>query len=135
MRKPRASSSAPMAAEARPLPSDETTPPVTKMYFGATSPLLPARSPAHPGPPRAGPEPDMSHRRRAAPHRAAAPPVAQLVQDPRHRGTPRDPACHHLVAAEPRAHGGIARREARQPMTRAAVPIHPEPGQLRAGPA
>src|SRR3954452_18860271 len=33
MRKPRASSSAPMDAAAIPLPSPETTPPVTKMYL------------------------------------------------------------------------------------------------------
>src|SRR4030095_12346901 len=36
-RKPRASSSAPIEAAARPLPRDETTPPVTKMYFEANS--------------------------------------------------------------------------------------------------
>src|SRR5215203_4815126 len=33
MRKPRASSNAPMEAAAIPLPSPETTPPVMKMYF------------------------------------------------------------------------------------------------------
>src|SRR5262249_57704835 len=38
-RYPRASSSAPMDAAASPLPSEDTTPPVTKMYFGATSTL------------------------------------------------------------------------------------------------
>src|SRR5690348_3034066 len=38
-RYPRASSSAPMDAAARPLPSEDTTPPVTKMYFGAKSAL------------------------------------------------------------------------------------------------
>src|SRR3977135_2790226 len=32
-RSPRLSSSAPIDAAARPLPSEETTPPVTKMYF------------------------------------------------------------------------------------------------------
>src|SRR5207253_3649500 len=36
-RKPRDSSSAPIEAAARPLPRDDTTPPVTKMYFGANS--------------------------------------------------------------------------------------------------
>src|SRR5215470_12239893 len=91
-----------MAAEARPLPSDETTPPVTKMYFGATSPLLRARSPAHPGPPRAGSQPDVSHRRRAAPHRAVEPPVAQLVQDPGPRGIP------HATTSSPLSHGRTA---------------------------
>src|SRR3989442_808782 len=44
-RKPRASSSEPMEADAKPLPSDDTTPPVTKMYFVATSSLLPGRKP------------------------------------------------------------------------------------------
>src|SRR5687767_2939668 len=38
-RNPRASSSAPMDADASPLPSEETTPPVTKMYFSAKSAL------------------------------------------------------------------------------------------------
>src|SRR5580698_2323209 len=33
MRSPRASSRHPMEAAASPLPSDDTTPPVTKMYF------------------------------------------------------------------------------------------------------
>src|SRR5881398_3623050 len=36
-RKPRASRSDPIEAAARPLPNDDTTPPVTKMYFVATS--------------------------------------------------------------------------------------------------
>src|SRR4029453_7469323 len=36
-RKPRASSNAPIEAAAKPLPRDDTTPPVTKMYFGANS--------------------------------------------------------------------------------------------------
>src|SRR5262245_45653782 len=35
-RNPRASSRHPIEAAASPLPSDETTPPVTKMYFVAT---------------------------------------------------------------------------------------------------
>jgi hypothetical protein len=37
---PRASSSAPIDAAASPLPSEETTPPVTKMNFGPKSSLL-----------------------------------------------------------------------------------------------
>src|SRR3989442_644044 len=36
-RKPRASRSDPIEAAAKPLPNDDTTPPVTKMYFVATS--------------------------------------------------------------------------------------------------
>src|SRR4030095_1897154 len=39
-RYPRASSSAPIDAAASPLPSEETTPPVTKMNFGPKSSLL-----------------------------------------------------------------------------------------------
>src|SRR5438093_12383170 len=35
-RRPRASSSAPIDAAASPLPRDDTTPPVTKMYLGGT---------------------------------------------------------------------------------------------------
>src|ERR1700761_9146983 len=35
-RRPRAPSRQPMEAAARPLPSDDTTPPVTKMYFADT---------------------------------------------------------------------------------------------------
>src|SRR3978361_756227 len=43
MRRPRASSRQPIDAAARPLPSEDTTPPVTKMYFAdiaATSSVL-----------------------------------------------------------------------------------------------
>jgi hypothetical protein len=45
-RMPRASSRAPMAAEERPLPSDESTPPVTKMnFFRMPSPeIVPTRA-------------------------------------------------------------------------------------------
>src|SRR5262245_2771414 len=49
MRSPRASSSAPIDAEASPLPSDESTPPVTKMNLVALSAVMlpPSRPSAH----------------------------------------------------------------------------------------
>src|SRR5215510_8188501 len=103
-----------MAAEARPLPSDETTPPVTKMYFGATSSLLSSRSPlACRDPPWAGPPPDEGHRGGATANPAVEPPVAELVEDLRHHGPAGNPERHDLVAIQPRTQGDIARREAR----------------------
>jgi hypothetical protein len=41
-RSPRASSSAPVDAEARPLPRDESTPPVTKMNFVGRLSFIPS---------------------------------------------------------------------------------------------
>src|ERR1700752_2148034 len=99
-RKPRASSSEPMEADASPLPSDDTTPPVTKMYFVGTSSLLPwpSASVEHTRFPRLGPRP----LRRAgghAGHRAPPPPPDHA--GPRARPLPRHGARGERVAPCP----------------------------------
>src|SRR5256712_12320423 len=77
-RKPRASRSDPIEAAARPLPNDDTTPPVTKMYFGATSASLRHQSP------------NLFDLRRTARDATVQPPVPQLGKDTRHCLPPRD---------------------------------------------
>src|SRR5215468_52261 len=64
MRSPRASSRAPIEAEARPLPSDESTPPVTKMYLVARSAVI------------APPLPSLAHARGAGAGEAVLDPDA-----------------------------------------------------------
>src|SRR3990170_7559307 len=73
IRNPLASRRAPMEAAASPLPREETTPPVTKMYFGFT--VFSGRissSPPHGGP-RGCPRPPSRtpHRRRGSSRRSA----------------------------------------------------------------
>src|SRR5207247_1471671 len=70
-RRPRASRSDPIEAAARPLPNDDTTPPVTKMYFGATSASLRQQSP------------DLFDLRRTVRDATVQPPVPQLGEDTR----------------------------------------------------
>src|SRR5437899_1241161 len=70
-RRPRASRSDPIEAAARPLPNDDTTPPVTKMYFGATSASLCQQSP------------DLFDLRRTVRDATVQPPVPQLGEDTR----------------------------------------------------
>src|SRR5262245_31249785 len=110
--KPRASSSAPMAAAARPLPSDETTPPVTKMYFDATSPSLSSPSPSRPPHPGlAGPLSHVMAGRGRSTHGPVEAPIAQLVEHATDPRPPRNSERDDLVAAEPRLHGGVALHE------------------------
>src|SRR5437667_1494432 len=103
-RRPRASRSAPIDAAASPLPRDDTTPPVTKMYFGDTSTSF--RHPVS----------HVGHLHGAivqAPVQAA---VAQLTEQARHRGPPRDAERHQVVAGE----RDKAPREAEIPVERRA---------------
>src|SRR3989442_10215141 len=88
MRKPRASRSDPIEAAARPLPNDDTTPPVTKMYFVATS-----ASSRHP-------VSDLGDLHRAVRDASVQTPVPQLGEHPRDCRPARDPECHDLVAGE-----------------------------------
>src|SRR3989449_1721825 len=87
-RKPRASRSDPIEAAARPLPNDDTTPPVTKMYFVATS-----ASSRHP-------VSDLCDLHRAVRDASVKTPVPQLGEHPRDCRPARDPECHDLVAGE-----------------------------------
>src|SRR5690242_17762818 len=84
-----------MEAAARPLPSEDTTPPVTKMYFGATSSL-----------PFLGLQPctNIVHFRRPVDEAAVQPRVAQRRQRRSHGRTPRRAERDHVVAAERRRH-------------------------------
>src|SRR6266850_2333074 len=116
-RKPRASNSAPIEAAARPLPSDETTPPVTKMYFGAKSSS--SRDPLS----------DVCFLHGTAGERAVQPRVPHLGENARNRGTPRDPERDEVVAAQ----GHDSRVEPDEPVERrgdAAIAGQPEPGEL-----
>src|SRR5262245_23228642 len=116
-RKPRASSSAPIEAAARPLPSDDTTPPVTRMYFGANS------SSFH------DPLSDVRLFQLTARERAVEPSVSELRQDARDRGTARDAERDDVVAAQ----GDHTRLEPDEPVERRAhlaVGRQPEPGEL-----
>src|SRR6266542_3279224 len=119
-RKPRASSSEPMEADAKPVPSDDTTPPVTKMYFVATSSLLPGRQP-------------VSHILDfsvSIPGRAVESPVAEIIEHLRHRRPATDPELHHVVSPQ----GGTnTARGVHPPFDRRArggVPAEPQRGQL-----
>src|SRR2546426_6215496 len=87
-RNPRASSNAPIEAAASPLPRDETTPPVTKMYFGANSSSF--RQPLS----------DMRLFHRAVRQHAVEPRVAHLGEHARHRRAARDAERDDVVAAE-----------------------------------
>src|SRR5215813_12694586 len=89
-RKPRASSSAPIEAAARPLPRDDTTPPVTKMYFGASSSSF------------QDPLSDVLFFHGAAGQASVEPRVAQLRQDTRDRRAARDTERDDIVAAQGR---------------------------------
>src|SRR5258705_9133174 len=91
-RKPRASSSAPSEAAASPLPSEETTPPVTKMNFGPKSslPFLVVMEPALNVVDFALPIPDFAVETR----------VAQRAENSCHVGSARDAERDDRVAAE-----------------------------------
>src|SRR5438552_19045009 len=95
-RKPRASRSDPIEAAARPLPNDDTTPPVTKMYFVATS--ASSRRPVS----------DLCDLHRAVRDASVKTPVPQLGQHPRDCRPARAPERHALVAGDPRGRPGAA---------------------------
>src|SRR5439155_1713781 len=119
-RNPRASNSAPIEAAASPLPRDETTPPVTKMYFGANSSSF--RQPLS----------DMLFFHRAARERPVEPRVAHLGEHARHRRAARNAERDDVIAAEQRG----TRREPDEPDERIADgsrPSQPEPAQLDGG--
>src|SRR2546425_7451227 len=112
-RNPRASSRAPIEAAASPLPSDETTPPVTKMYFGANSSS--SRDPL----------PDMLLFHRPAREPAVEPRVPYLGEHARHRRASWHAERDDVVAAErPRT-----RREPDEPvepLAHRARPLQPD---------
>src|SRR5260370_24700399 len=120
-RKPRASSSEPMEADAKPLPSDDTTPPVTKMYFVATSSsLLPGRKP-------------VSHILDfgvSVPGRAIESPVAEIIEHLRHRRPATDPELHHVVSPQGGTHTARGVHPPLDGRARAGVPAEPQRGQL-----
>src|SRR5207247_148749 len=89
-RKPRASSSEPMDAEASPLPSDDTTPPVTKMYFVGTSSLLPGLEPVS----------NILDFRLSVPATAVEPPIAQPFEPLGHPRSAPPPQVHDLFTAQ-----------------------------------
>src|SRR5438477_3218237 len=123
-RKPRASSSEPMEADANPLPSDDTTPPVTKMYFAATSSLLPGSQP-------------VSHILDfgvSVAGRALEPAVAKVVE---HLGDGRPaahPELHHVVSAQRGTHAPRAVHPPRDGRARGRLSPQPERSQLQIGP-
>src|SRR3989338_1358846 len=116
-RKPRASRSDPIGAPASPLPRDDTTPPVTKMYFVVNSASF--RQPAS----------DVLFFHRAGRDRAVQARVPDRGEDPRPRRTPRDPEGDHVVARQRRGPAG----DAREPVEGAAdgpVAAEPVPREL-----
>src|SRR2546430_16609030 len=80
-----------MEAAASPLPSEDTTPPVTKMYFGATS--IPPFA-------RGRPCSNIVDFRRPVDDAPIQPCVAQCGERGGHRRAARDAEADHLVAAE-----------------------------------
>src|SRR5262249_42683334 len=116
-RKPRASSSAPIEAAARPLPRYDTTPPITKLYFGATPSSF--RDPFSEVGFFHGPARELAVQVR----------VPHLRQDARDGGPAWDPERHDVVAAQ----GDHAQIEAGEPVERRAdlaVAGEPEPREL-----
>src|SRR5213593_5255619 len=80
-----------MDAAASPLPSEDTTPPVTKMYFGATS--IPPFA-------RGRPCSNIVDFRRPVDDAPIEPCVTQCGERGGHRRAARDAEADHLVAAE-----------------------------------
>src|SRR3989442_7645968 len=115
-RKPRASRSDPIEAAARPLPNDDTTPPVTKMYFGTTSASLRQQLP------------DLFDLRRTVRDATVQPPVPQLGEDTRYCRPARDAERDDLVAGQ----GDGRAVEPEVPIERGprvGVAPEPEPGE------
>src|SRR5712692_5535401 len=120
-RKPRASSSEPMDAEASPLPSDDTTPPVTKMYFVGTSSLLPGLEPVS----------NILDFRLSVAAAAVEKTNAQPIEHLGHRRPAPDPQLHDLLAAQ---HGTNAPGRVDPPRhgrPRRGLAAQPERGQLQ----
>src|SRR5262245_26799925 len=118
-RKPRASSSEPIDAAARPLPRDDTTPPVTQMNFGVRSrPPFDAAVPAGISGWRApAPQPVRHERALSNQGRPAAiqPPPAERGQAFADRRTARHPEDHKVVPAQQRPDRAAAREEPLDP--------------------
>src|SRR5688572_7333576 len=91
-RKPRASSNDPIEAAASPLPSDDTTPPVTKMNFGPTSSLLSGLDPLS----------NILRFASTVPDFAVETGIAQPVEHGRHCGPARNAERDDVVAAQHR---------------------------------
>src|SRR6266446_8594464 len=120
-RKPRASRSEPMEAEASPFPSDDTTPPVTKMYFVGTSSLLPGLEPVS----------NILDFRLTVAATAVEPEIAQAIEHLGHRGAAPHPQPDDLLAAQ---HGAHAPRRVHPPFEggpRRRIAAEPEGGQLQ----
>src|ERR671937_634109 len=100
-RKPRASRSDPIQAEASPLPSDDTTPPVTKMYFVGTASLLAGLEQVS----------NILDFRLPVAALAVEPPIAEPIQHLGHRRPSPHPELHDFFAPQHRA--------------KASRPIHP----------
>src|SRR5690242_7639036 len=116
-RKPRASSSAPIEAAARPFPRDDTTPPVTKMYFGANSSSF------------QDPFSDLRFFHGTARQGSVETRVPELAPDARDRRAARDAERDDIVAAQ----GRNARIEFGEPVDRradVAVAGQPQPREL-----
>src|SRR5436190_21094586 len=125
-RRPRASSSAPIDAAARPFPRDETTPPVTKMYLGGKSPLLSGCM--VPSVPR--PCADECFLVASFRHRPVQARVAQRVQRGRHARARGDAERNDVVASKT----GARLRRLVEPLdvrARARRIAQREPGQLQ----
>src|SRR3990167_7460310 len=126
-RKPRASRSDPIDAAARPLPSDDTTPPVTKMNFGAKSSSF--RYPVS----------DQILFRGPVGDETVQPPVPELGERPRHRGAPRDAECDDVLGTE-RAGRAIESHEPLDDLPHRGRPsagsrhLEPEPRQVHESP-
>src|SRR5688572_18002836 len=84
-----------MDAAARPLPSDDTTPPVTKMYFGATSSLSFIGRP-----PSAHPCTNIIDFGRAIADFPAPPPVPDIVEHAAHCGPSWHAKVDEVVAVQ-----------------------------------
>src|SRR5688572_18863721 len=122
-RKPRASSSEPMEADASPLPSDDTTPPVTKMYFVGTSSLLPGRQPVS----------NILDFRLSVPDLAVEPAITKAIEHLRHRRTPSDPQLDHFLAAQYRTNASRRVDPPRHRLPDRRISPEPKRGQLEVG--
>src|SRR4029077_8594730 len=108
-----------MAAPASPLPSEDTTPPVTKMNLVVTSRLLSRCEPFF------HEFPLLGHRAR----RAVEPPPPQHGERPAHLRAARHPEGEEVAAPEPRVHPAPLRQIPLDPPSGAQRPT--EPGRER----
>src|SRR5436190_9904496 len=113
-----------MEADANPLPSDDTTPPVTKMYFVATSSLLP------------GPKP-VSHILDfvvSIAGRAVEPAVAEVLQHLRHRRPAAHTELDHVITAQLGPHAPRAVQPPFERHVHPGIAAEPQCGQLQLPP-